>query len=137
MKYEDVVETTNKKDLTLACVVSGKSPRDIVRRMRDPQLLRDVELWSKMHYEFGKILEVEKNIYEKGDYKLTITFDTGKTQKNGLTTKSIRTSFLNNEQVYIEFLASKNKNCLFYVSYAENKKTGGVYRQLIDYDILD
>lgn len=137
MKYEDVIETTDKKSLLLACAITDKSPQEIVRKMRNPELNRQAELWSKMHYEYGELVEVKKDSYEQGDYKLTVKFDTGKKQKDGTTFKSARTGFLSSETVHIDYLAAKKKNCRFYISYALNKETGGVYRQLIDFDVLE
>ena len=134
MQYDEVKQIMTSEKLMEMSLKSGLEPKEIIKHILNYR--NDVELWSRAHIEYGKVLEISKQTYsDTGHYKINISWKTTKQQRDGTFSKKASTNFLNDPAILAKFKNAKDKDCIFYVSYVRNDDDGSVFRVLLDLEL--
>lgn len=130
MKYSDLTDKLPNDKLAELCLSLDKEPSEVIKQYM--KIEEPIKMWNKVHPEVGVLTEVTTEPSRHSGYMIKCTW-TPKKVKHGREEVTTRSDFLHDDGSTAKaWEALIGKECIFYVSYTENKEDGSVYRILLD-----
>lgn len=130
MQYSEIQDKISQDKLAEICVITGKTPKEVIKQYM--KIEYNSKLWNKVHPEWGNLIKIEKEPSPTSGYLLKCTWEPNK-PKRGKTEMVTRSDFIHDDgETELEWRKLIGRQCLFYVTYTENKEDGSVFRILLD-----
>lgn len=135
MQYEEVLDRApfSEKELLELCIKCNKTPKEFMKDYL--KMASGLTDWRLAHREYGVMKNIDRTSVGESGVALVVSYQ-GRANKYNDGNQTGRTKIIQNqqmaEQLYSEWSQYIGKQCVFYISYQENKDDGSVYRVLMD-----